>query len=640
MAQQLQNITVQAPGFGGINTQDSPIGLDSSYASVADNCVIDQYGRVGARKGHEKLTTTNSSLLAGNPIRSMIEFCKRDGTKEVFSSANNKVFKGDTTLTELPYTGSSGLSSYCHRRVEHFTGTETASYVYLTVENIGNGQIQVTVMPYPEGSSNEVDDLVIPQTTPAYTSISAISVLDGGGMRRVINYDISGGEPDYIQMNVLWSKDDFAGNWMLGDTNTYFGFSDTCTPIISGSNWKMVSFNDDVYLFQRNHPALKIDGSDYSIADVGGSAPEANEAVAAYGRLWATDLVDNKHTVYWSDTLIGNVWHTGTSGSLDLTTVFPSGADETIALAAHNGFLIIFCRNSIIIYEGAESPATMKLHDTIQGVGCIARDSVQHTGNDIIFLSDDGLRSFGRVLQEKSMPMRDLSKNVRNDLMGYVASETSPIKSLYSPEEAFYLLVLPDNNLTYCFDMRTQLSDGSNRVTTWTGITPTALTRKQDGTIYLGKSDGIHKYSGYTDDGASYPMRYFSNPMDFGSSSNLKFLKKFNLTVIGNVTAQTTLNWAYDYNTNYTKQAFTTDNADTVVAEYGIARYGLEEDLAEPETEEYIESVYSKGIDIQLPTVNGNGSGSVVTVGVESTINGSPYSIQKLDIHALIGRFI
>jgi hypothetical protein len=51
MAQQLQNITVAAPGFAGLNTQDSPIGLGPSFAAVADNCVIDKLGRVGARKG-------------------------------------------------------------------------------------------------------------------------------------------------------------------------------------------------------------------------------------------------------------------------------------------------------------------------------------------------------------------------------------------------------------------------------------------------------------------------------------------------------------------------------------------------------------------------------------------------------------
>jgi hypothetical protein len=41
MAQPLQNITIAAPAFKGLNTQDSPLTSDPSFAAVADNCVID-----------------------------------------------------------------------------------------------------------------------------------------------------------------------------------------------------------------------------------------------------------------------------------------------------------------------------------------------------------------------------------------------------------------------------------------------------------------------------------------------------------------------------------------------------------------------------------------------------------------------
>ena len=197
----------------------------------------------------------------------------------------------------------------------------------------------------------------------------------------------------------------------------------------------------------------------------------------------------------------------------------------------------------ILIERGtAFDPTNMVLHDTVEGVGCVARDSVQHTGTDIIFLSDSGVRSFGRVIQEKSMPMRDISRNVRNDLVRYVNEERiadstlAPVKSMYSPEEAFYLLTLPNNNITYCFDMRQALPDGSHRVTTWS--TPIALcyTRTQDGKIYMGRQGGIYEYRGFTDklctlvgstqtySTSSYQLAYFSNPLDFGNSSNIKLL--------------------------------------------------------------------------------------------------------------------
>jgi hypothetical protein len=53
MAQQLQSITITAPGFAGINTQDAPLSQEPTFAAVADNCVIDKEGRIAARKGYK-----------------------------------------------------------------------------------------------------------------------------------------------------------------------------------------------------------------------------------------------------------------------------------------------------------------------------------------------------------------------------------------------------------------------------------------------------------------------------------------------------------------------------------------------------------------------------------------------------------
>ena len=61
MAEQLLTGSIAAPGFYGLNTQDSSIQLSSGYALEAFNCVIDQYGRIGARKGWSKVNTSAAS---------------------------------------------------------------------------------------------------------------------------------------------------------------------------------------------------------------------------------------------------------------------------------------------------------------------------------------------------------------------------------------------------------------------------------------------------------------------------------------------------------------------------------------------------------------------------------------------------
>ena len=100
MAQQLQSITITAPGFAGINTQDAPLSQEPTFAAVADNCVIDKEGRVAARKGYTVLNT-NDLLGTSDGVESMGEYVAVDGDITFFSSGNNKIFSGTTTMVDV-----------------------------------------------------------------------------------------------------------------------------------------------------------------------------------------------------------------------------------------------------------------------------------------------------------------------------------------------------------------------------------------------------------------------------------------------------------------------------------------------------------------------------------------------------------
>lgn len=499
MPKQLQSIAIQAPGFFGLNTQDSPTSLSEQFALVADNCVIDQFGRIGARKGWAYLTDTNA-----DDIVHISEFINANGTTEVISASATNIYKGTTTLTDI---------------------------------------------------------------TPA-------------------GYTVSDGLFDSANLNGV------------------------------------------LYLFREGEDPIYYDGTTCdevsANADYSGTVPQGDIVQSGFGRLWVAKTSTDNTTVYWSDLLTGFKWDTGSSGSIDVSKVWPNGADEITALKVHNNFLIIFGKTQILVYSGAEDPATMQLSDTVVGIGCIARDSVQVTGKDVIFLSDDGLQSLGRTIQEKSAPFRDLSKNVRTEMMSLVLSETGNIISVYSPEEAFYLLHLPENGITYCFDMRSPLEDGSARATRWNTITPQALCRLRDGTLLLGKGEGIADYEGFSDNGSTYIMSYFTNYIDFGAPSNLKLLKNLKITIIGGSDTQATLNWGYDYSFGYRKKTFTL--AEQIIAEYNIAEYNIGE--------------FNAGVLVNRPSVQASGGGQVVQLGIESEINGSAVSIQRLTAQAIIGRTI
>jgi hypothetical protein len=65
MAGQLQSASIAAPGFFGLNTQESGITLESGFALQATNCVIDKFGRLGARKGWTFLDEVTDANLQG-----------------------------------------------------------------------------------------------------------------------------------------------------------------------------------------------------------------------------------------------------------------------------------------------------------------------------------------------------------------------------------------------------------------------------------------------------------------------------------------------------------------------------------------------------------------------------------------------
>jgi hypothetical protein len=136
---------------------------------------------------------------------------------------------------------------------------------------------------------------------------------------------------------------------------------------ISNDNWKMVNFNDSIYFFQDSQEPLVYSNSSGAVekmSSVAGAAGMSsslygNEVLAAYGRLFTADISGDTSTIYWSDLLQGHVWTGGSSGSLDVTKAWPNGYDEIVALAAHNDYLVIFGKNNILVYSGAESPSSM-----------------------------------------------------------------------------------------------------------------------------------------------------------------------------------------------------------------------------------------------------------------------------------------
>ena len=64
MAKPLVTASLVAPAFLGLNTQESSVANNPQFALEANNCIIDQFGRLGARKGWLYRTSSGGTDVA------------------------------------------------------------------------------------------------------------------------------------------------------------------------------------------------------------------------------------------------------------------------------------------------------------------------------------------------------------------------------------------------------------------------------------------------------------------------------------------------------------------------------------------------------------------------------------------------
>ena len=266
----------------------------------------------------------------------------------------------------------------------------------------------------------------------------------------------------------------------------------------------------------------------------------------------------------------------------------------------------------------------MTLADTVSGVGCVDRDTVQATGTDVLFLSQTGLKSFGRTIQEKSMPLSSLSGTITKDIIATLVAETDFFRSVYHPEENFYLVTFVSQDLTFCFDVRGTLDNGSYRATRWPGTGFTSYDRQDNGTLLIGSAQGIGKYSGYQDNSAAYRFQYTSPELSFGDPAKLKFLKKLRPTIFGGENSDIFFRWAYDFKSSSSSATITLSSDAT--SEYNVAQYNIDQ--------------FTAGTFTSRNTVNTGGSGGTLSINMESDINGKEMSLQEINVLALLGKTI
>ena len=281
-----------------------------------------------------------------------------------------------------------------------------------------------------------------------------------------------------------------------------------------------------------------------------------------YGRLWVGGVAEEKDVIHYSMLLDGDDFTSYSGGGyIDLKTVW--GTDEIVAIAPFYGQLAVFGKNNIVLFDSPDIISSMRINEVIRGIGCIARDSVQHIGDDLVFLSDTGLRSLARTSEKDKVPLTDLSLNIKDTLIRNIGNSTN-VKSVYVESEGIYIMSFVDKNINYIFDFKHGTPNGAPRITTWTFDSdrePASLAYTNLYGLLVGQQDGgLAGYERYFDadaaaaDGGgvtytdtSYTSEIQTVWLNLGNSVIAALLKRFFIIIEGGNGATVCMKYYKDF---------------------------------------------------------------------------------------------
>jgi len=369
---------------------------------------------------------------------------------------------------------------------------------------------------------------------------------------------------------------------------------------------------------------------------------------AAYGRLWLSGGNLGEESIHYSSLNNPFWWYDGsavpaeplnTGGLIDVYESWPSGRDTIVDIVGHNNMLVVFGRNSLLVYGNPQGdPAAqggIYLADTVNNIGMVNAQALASDGRDLLFVDDTGLRSLGRTIQEQSAALGDLSRTVRTQVQRVISNAFSTgatIKLTYDPTQSFVLMIVSGDDDVWCFDTRQPMQDGSYRVTRWPAA-PIAcgLYIDTEELLLLGstKTDILLSYDGLVDFYTQpYNFNYTSPALSFGDPVRTKMVKQIDYTVVsGAAESQAKGSWEYAGIRPYEKAGyFRLLGGDPSYYNSTDFQYGDD-------------ATYGSGTTvIRSYKLNADGSGENVLIKFTASINNSRCSLQQINIQSLIGR--
>ena len=520
MAQQQQNITVSAPGFQGLNTEDSPLQQDPGFAVVADNAVVDKFGRIGSRKPWTEFTTA----------------------------------------VNVTYSAAAGVADTQIKT--HRIGTGSISGTIYVLATVG-------VYQYNSAGALLQDDYFICKLT---TSAGPTYELDEVSFPTLVS-DSKLADAQILGFNEKMYVFSEGNECLVYDgstiTNLFTGVEDT--DYIKPQDQHTVfadAINGDIAAAAYGRLWVSGVGGDY-------------ETIYYSDLLIATQWYDGRSSAadpqntggilnvneYWpngTDRVVGIVAHNNALFVMGRQSILIYNNAATGDPAAEGG---------IYLADTIENIGCVN-RDAIANIGSdvlfVDDSGVRSLGRTI----QEKSAPLGDLT---SNVRRDIA-----DIIALTADKTT-ISLSYWPDENLTVVNFSNDLQAFAIEMRAPSVTGGNKVTRWTGTNwERALYYETAGEARVLLTSAVSGYGLFLyEDGLNYndeafEFKYESNSFTFGQPANFKFLKQIDFTVVSTLSdAQAYAGWGYTGRLEYTKALTITAQAPAL---YNVAYFNQDDE--------------------------------------------------------------
>jgi hypothetical protein len=413
---------------------------------------------------------------------------------------------------------------------------------------------------------------------------------------------------------------------LYSGTDSFTDITGSLTP--AANDWQFTNFEDKCIGIQQGETPIVWTGAGNfaAITPSAGTLPTGNTGVAAYGRLWIADA--DKKTIKYCTLLDETDWASAGSGTINMEQVWD--VDEIVSIAAAFGKLIVFGKRNIVVWGDAIGstvgldPSNLFVEDIISGTGSATRDGVQNIGEgDLWYLSQHGVQSMVRVIQEKNNPLASITQNNRDYVNDIVDLESGSIRSVYDEKNSHYILAFPSQSKQIVINAKRQLPDGTYPVTNWAVSNLNSLVYRDDKTLLFGFNNGEYgSYQGNLDGATAISVEYRSGWLSLGEeiAGFVKIFKRWDSIIFMETSADLTLKMFTDFQTwsKDTEVILTTGQS-----QWGIGVWGL--------------SVWGGGKTLQKVGANVSSTAQYVQLGLATDAE-TDLSIQQFNLIVKRGR--